>query len=210
MATGVILGFPIIRAVVRRIDRGTGSDRLGDGQALRAEIEHLRSQLEALEERAEFTERLLAQERDRRQVGAGRVDRVGPARIPTTGRRNTPPRGDGSMEGILAIVFIFGGGSMFLLAISPVGKAIAARIQSQSGGSNDQFAQGFWNHTRPCSRSSSTCARMVVETPRACGFSRSGLLGPVIGNQGATPTLESGRALTAPPFRIETSAGSQA
>ena len=71
MATGVILGFPIIRAVVRRIDRGTGSDRLGDGQALRAEIEHLRSQLEALEERAEFTERLLAQERDRRQVGPG-------------------------------------------------------------------------------------------------------------------------------------------
>ncbi|HXM38841.1 MAG TPA: hypothetical protein VN908_09325 [Gemmatimonadales bacterium] len=41
------------------------------------------------------------------------------------------------MEGILAIVFIFGGGSLFLLAISPVGRAIAERIrhgQSPPGG----------------------------------------------------------------------------
>ncbi len=50
------------------------------------------------------------------------------------------------MEGILAIVFIFGGGSMFLLAISPVGKAIAARIQSQSGGSNDQLRRVLESH----------------------------------------------------------------
>ena len=33
------------------------------------------------------------------------------------------------MESILAITFIFGGGSLFLLAISPIGKAIASRIQ---------------------------------------------------------------------------------
>lgn len=33
------------------------------------------------------------------------------------------------MEDILAITFIFGGGSLFLLAISPVGKAIADRIR---------------------------------------------------------------------------------
>ena len=32
-------------------------------------------------------------------------------------------------EGILAITFIFGGGSLFLLAISPVGKAFADRIR---------------------------------------------------------------------------------
>ncbi|TLY54313.1 MAG: hypothetical protein E6K55_06055 [Gemmatimonadetes bacterium] len=37
------------------------------------------------------------------------------------------------MEGILAIVFIFGGGALFLLAISPVGKAIADRIRGQGG-----------------------------------------------------------------------------
>jgi hypothetical protein len=33
------------------------------------------------------------------------------------------------MEDVLAIVFIFGGGSLFLLAISPIGKAIAERIR---------------------------------------------------------------------------------
>lgn len=34
------------------------------------------------------------------------------------------------MEEILAIVFIFGGGSLFLLAVSPVGRAIADRIRT--------------------------------------------------------------------------------
>lgn len=33
------------------------------------------------------------------------------------------------MEGILAITFIFGGGTAFLLAISPVGRAVADRIR---------------------------------------------------------------------------------
>jgi hypothetical protein len=34
------------------------------------------------------------------------------------------------MEGILAVTFIFGGGTAFLLAISPIGKAIAERIRA--------------------------------------------------------------------------------
>ena len=34
------------------------------------------------------------------------------------------------MEGILAITFIFGGGTLFLLSVSPVGKALAERIRS--------------------------------------------------------------------------------
>jgi hypothetical protein len=37
------------------------------------------------------------------------------------------------MEGVLVITFIFGGGTLFLLAISPVGKAIAERIRRSSG-----------------------------------------------------------------------------
>jgi hypothetical protein len=37
------------------------------------------------------------------------------------------------MEGVLAIIFIFGGGSLFLLALSPVGKALAERIRRQGG-----------------------------------------------------------------------------
>ncbi|HET6576909.1 MAG TPA: hypothetical protein VFG66_01220 [Gemmatimonadales bacterium] len=34
------------------------------------------------------------------------------------------------MEGVLAITFIFGGGTLFLLSLSPVGKALAERIRS--------------------------------------------------------------------------------
>ncbi|HEX9350552.1 MAG TPA: hypothetical protein VF877_04705 [Gaiellaceae bacterium] len=37
------------------------------------------------------------------------------------------------MEGLFAITFIFGGGTLFLLAISPVGKALAERIRRQGG-----------------------------------------------------------------------------
>ncbi len=35
------------------------------------------------------------------------------------------------MEGVLAITFIFGGGTLFLLSLSPVGKALAERIRGQ-------------------------------------------------------------------------------
>ena len=38
------------------------------------------------------------------------------------------------IEGVLAIVLIFGGGALFLLSISPVGKAIADRIRRSGGG----------------------------------------------------------------------------
>jgi hypothetical protein len=39
------------------------------------------------------------------------------------------------IEGVLAIALIFGGGTLFLLAISPVGKAVAERIR-HAGGAN--------------------------------------------------------------------------
>ena len=35
------------------------------------------------------------------------------------------------MQDILVIVFLFGGGSLFLLAISPIGRAIAERIRGK-------------------------------------------------------------------------------
>ena len=38
------------------------------------------------------------------------------------------------MEGVLAIVFLFGGGTLFLLAISPIGKAVAERIRGTGTG----------------------------------------------------------------------------
>jgi hypothetical protein len=36
------------------------------------------------------------------------------------------------MEGVLAIIFIFGGGTVFLLSISPIGKAYAERVRAKT------------------------------------------------------------------------------
>jgi len=41
------------------------------------------------------------------------------------------------VEDILAIVLIFGGGSAFLLAISPIGRAVADRIRSGTPGATE-------------------------------------------------------------------------
>ncbi len=38
------------------------------------------------------------------------------------------------IESVLAISFIFGGGTLFLLSISPIGKAIAERIRHGKAG----------------------------------------------------------------------------
>jgi hypothetical protein len=37
------------------------------------------------------------------------------------------------MEGLFAITFLFGGGTLILLSISPVGKALAERIRNKGG-----------------------------------------------------------------------------
>jgi len=42
------------------------------------------------------------------------------------------------MEGVLAVFFIFGGGAVFLLAISPIGRALADRIRGRGLGGADQ------------------------------------------------------------------------
>jgi hypothetical protein len=41
------------------------------------------------------------------------------------------------MEGLFAITFIFGGGTLFLLSISPVGKALAERIRGHAPPAQD-------------------------------------------------------------------------
>ena len=41
------------------------------------------------------------------------------------------------ITGLVAVVFLFGGGTLFLLAISPVGKALAARILGRKAASVD-------------------------------------------------------------------------
>ncbi|MFL5402114.1 MAG: hypothetical protein ACJ8BF_04780 [Gemmatimonadales bacterium] len=41
------------------------------------------------------------------------------------------------MEGIFAIVFLFGGGTLFLLSVSPVGRALADRIRRNAPPAED-------------------------------------------------------------------------
>jgi hypothetical protein len=41
------------------------------------------------------------------------------------------------MEGLFAITFLFGGGTLFLLSMSPVGRALADRIRSRNDRSQD-------------------------------------------------------------------------
>jgi hypothetical protein len=41
------------------------------------------------------------------------------------------------IEGVLAITFLFGGGTLFLLSISPVGKALADRLRGHHQPSQD-------------------------------------------------------------------------
>jgi len=38
------------------------------------------------------------------------------------------------IEGVLAIVFLFGGGTLFLLSIPPIGRAVAERIRGKGQG----------------------------------------------------------------------------
>jgi hypothetical protein len=41
------------------------------------------------------------------------------------------------MGGILAITFIFGGGTLFLLSVSPVGRALAERLRGRAEPAQD-------------------------------------------------------------------------
>lgn len=45
------------------------------------------------------------------------------------------------IEDVLAIVFLFGGGTLFLLAISPIGRALAERIKGRPPAAADPGAQ---------------------------------------------------------------------
>jgi hypothetical protein len=43
------------------------------------------------------------------------------------------------MEGLFAITFLFGGGTLFLLAMSPVGRALADRIRNRDPGHDPEL-----------------------------------------------------------------------
>lgn len=50
------------------------------------------------------------------------------------------------LTGILAVTFIFGGGSCFLLAISPIGRAIAERIRGRAPYADDRVGSLLESH----------------------------------------------------------------
>ncbi|HEX9580741.1 MAG TPA: hypothetical protein VF970_06515 [Gemmatimonadales bacterium] len=75
MAVGVILGLPIIKAIVRRIEqKPSGEFGAAEAAALRVEVSELRRRFDAIEdvtgrlsdmeERLEFAERLLTRQRE--------------------------------------------------------------------------------------------------------------------------------------------------
>ena len=78
MATVLLIALSFIRAGSRMLERrhearmaASGGDHGEEVEQLRGELGQLRSQVDALEERLDFTERLLTQEKARRQLEPG-------------------------------------------------------------------------------------------------------------------------------------------
>lgn len=67
------------------------------------------------------------------------------------------------MEGVLAVILIFGGGTAVLLAISPIGKAIADRIR----GTRDE---GRGKGTAEAAEEIATLRREVAELAERMDF----------------------------------------
>lgn len=76
MATGLFITLAVIKAVARHLERRHEERKLGAGPggdgALQDEVHQLRSRVESLEERVDFTERVLTQERARRPLEPGK------------------------------------------------------------------------------------------------------------------------------------------
>ena len=74
MATGLIITLSVVKAITRHVERRHEA-RLGraggDAEGLRAEVQQLRAQVESLEERVDFAERMLTQQRERRELSPG-------------------------------------------------------------------------------------------------------------------------------------------
>ena len=52
------------------------------------------------------------------------------------------------MEGVLAVTFLFGGGTLFLLSVSPVGKAFAERLRRHGVAEPDPEVLAELDHLR--------------------------------------------------------------
>lgn len=75
------------------------------------------------------------------------------------------------MEDILAVVFLFGGGTLFLLSISPIGRAFADRIRArgQGGGASDVRSE-LAEHKEALERELEAVRREVAELAERVDF----------------------------------------
>jgi hypothetical protein len=72
LLTAAVLLWPLIRAVARRIERGGAADALGELEELRErvrQLEEAQPRLSDLEERLDYTERVLAQAQQQARLG---------------------------------------------------------------------------------------------------------------------------------------------
>jgi hypothetical protein len=75
------------------------------------------------------------------------------------------------IEGVLAITFIFGGGTLFLLAISPIGKAIAERIRGKSvAGEGGELRADLAEHKEALGQELEAVRREVAELAERLDF----------------------------------------
>jgi hypothetical protein len=75
------------------------------------------------------------------------------------------------IEGVLAITFIFGGGTLFLLAISPIGKAIAERIRGKSvAGASGELRADLAEHKEALGQELEAVRREVAELAERVDF----------------------------------------
>jgi hypothetical protein len=68
LPVALVIGIPLGKAWARRLESGGSAQ--ADPQAL-AELDHLRARMAELEERLDFTERVLAERRDQARLPGG-------------------------------------------------------------------------------------------------------------------------------------------
>jgi hypothetical protein len=71
------------------------------------------------------------------------------------------------IEGVLAIIFLFGGGTLFLLSISPIGRAFAERIRAKGQG---DVRSELVEHKDALERELETVRREVAELAERVDF----------------------------------------
>ena len=74
------------------------------------------------------------------------------------------------MEDILVVVFLFGGGALFLLAISPIGRALAERIRGKGQQAVGEVRTELAEHKEALEQELETVRREVAELAERVDF----------------------------------------